>query len=100
MNERAVRAQLAEADITVGPVHRNLSAPELIARSLARGEGIFAANGALVAIDSQTLFASPFSPVRVASSLQSSVGFVRHSSGYSTSPSDGYQDIAVHKQLT
>ena len=31
MNERAVRAQLAEADITVGPVHRNLSAPELIA---------------------------------------------------------------------
>ncbi|MGB8383558.1 MAG: glycoside hydrolase family 15 protein [Dermatophilaceae bacterium] len=59
-----------------------------------------ATNGALVASDSQTLFAAPLPPVPVASSLQSSVGFVRHSTGYSGTPSDGYQDIAAHKQLT
>ena len=59
MDEPAVRAQLAEADITVGPVHRNLPAPELIARSLARGEGIFAANGALVVTTGERTGRSP-----------------------------------------
>ena len=54
-----MRAQLAEADITVGPVHRNLPAPELIARSLARGEGIFAANGALVVTTGERTGRSP-----------------------------------------
>jgi phosphoenolpyruvate carboxykinase (ATP) len=59
MNEPAVRAGLAEADITVGPLHRNLPAPELIARSLARGEGIFAANGALVVTTGERTGRSP-----------------------------------------
>lgn len=59
MDEPAVRAQLAAADITVGPVHRNLPAPELIARSLARGEGIFAANGALVVTTGERTGRSP-----------------------------------------
>ena len=59
MDEPAVRAQLDEADITVGPVHRNLPAPELIARSLARGEGIFAANGALVVTTGERTGRSP-----------------------------------------
>ena len=35
----AVRAQLDAADVTVGPVHGDLPAPELIARSLARAAG-------------------------------------------------------------
>ena len=48
MDEKAVHVQLAAAGLTVGPIHRNLPAPELIARSLARQEGILAANGALV----------------------------------------------------
>jgi phosphoenolpyruvate carboxykinase (ATP) len=59
MDEPAVRAQLDAADITVGPVHRNLPAPELIARSLARGEGIFAANGALVVTTGERTGRSP-----------------------------------------
>jgi len=59
MDEPAVRAGLAEADITVGPLHRNLPAPELIARSLARGEGIFAANGALVVTTGERTGRSP-----------------------------------------
>lgn len=59
MDESAIRAQLAEADITVGPLHRNLPAPELIARSLARGEGIFAANGALVVTTGERTGRSP-----------------------------------------
>jgi phosphoenolpyruvate carboxykinase (ATP) len=59
MDEPAVRAQLAETDITVGPLHRNLPAPELIARSLARGEGIFAANGALVVTTGERTGRSP-----------------------------------------
>jgi len=45
---QTVYAQLEEAGITVGAIHRNLPAPELTARSLARKEGILAANGALV----------------------------------------------------
>jgi phosphoenolpyruvate carboxykinase (ATP) len=45
----SIRAQLAELGLTgTGEVHRNLPPAELIARSLARGEGILAANGALV----------------------------------------------------
>ncbi len=48
MDEQAVHEQLAAAGLTVGPIHRNLPAPELTARSLARQEGILAANGALV----------------------------------------------------
>ena len=48
MDEQTVHAQLEEAGLRVGPVHRNLPSPELTARSLARGEGILAANGALV----------------------------------------------------
>ncbi len=48
MDEKAVHEQLAAAGLTVGPIHRNLPAPELTARSLARQEGILAANGALV----------------------------------------------------
>jgi phosphoenolpyruvate carboxykinase (ATP) len=45
----AIRAQLAELGLAGnGAVHRNLPPAELIARSLARDEGILAANGALV----------------------------------------------------
>ncbi len=44
-----IREQLAELGLSSrGKVHRNLPPAELIARSLARGEGILAANGALV----------------------------------------------------
>jgi len=44
-----VLGQLAELGLAGnGSVHRNLPPAELIARSLARGEGILAANGALV----------------------------------------------------
>ncbi|HZL07129.1 MAG TPA: phosphoenolpyruvate carboxykinase (ATP), partial [Coriobacteriia bacterium] len=44
-----VRGQLIELGFAGrGPIHRNLAPAELIARSLARGEGILAANGALV----------------------------------------------------
>ena len=59
MDEPTVRAHLDAADITVGPLHRNLPAPELIARSLARGEGIFAANGALVVTTGERTGRSP-----------------------------------------
>jgi len=44
-----VRSQLIELGFAgTGAIHRNLAPAELIARSLARGEGILAANGALV----------------------------------------------------
>ncbi len=44
-----IRSQLVELGFAgSGPIHRNLAPAELIARSLARGEGILAANGALV----------------------------------------------------
>ena len=43
-----VQAQLSELGILPRDVHVNLPAAELTARSLARGEGILAANGALV----------------------------------------------------
>ena len=44
-----VRSQLVELGFAGnGAIHRNLAPAELIARSLARGEGILAANGALV----------------------------------------------------
>jgi phosphoenolpyruvate carboxykinase (ATP) len=47
--DEVIRRQLAEFGLTNnGAVHRNLPPAELIARSLARGEGILAANGALV----------------------------------------------------
>ncbi|MEI6726786.1 MAG: phosphoenolpyruvate carboxykinase (ATP) [Actinomycetes bacterium] len=48
MSEQTVHAQLEAAGVEVGAIHRNLPAPELIARALARREGILAANGALV----------------------------------------------------
>ncbi|MBN1193422.1 MAG: phosphoenolpyruvate carboxykinase (ATP) [Coriobacteriia bacterium] len=49
LSPEAIRAQLAELGLAGhGAVHRNLPPAELIARSLARGEGILAANGALV----------------------------------------------------
>jgi len=43
-----VRAQLAGLGVVPGELHRNLPPAELTARALARGEGILAANGALV----------------------------------------------------
>lgn len=44
-----IRSQLAELGLAgKRPIHRNLPPAELIARSLARSEGILAANGALV----------------------------------------------------
>ncbi|MDH4140477.1 MAG: phosphoenolpyruvate carboxykinase (ATP), partial [Coriobacteriia bacterium] len=44
-----IRGQLAELGLAGhGAVHRNLPPAELVARSLARDEGILAANGALV----------------------------------------------------
>jgi len=47
--DEVMRTQLAELGLSgSGAVHRNLPPAELIARSLARGEGILAANGALV----------------------------------------------------
>lgn len=47
--DEEIRAQLAELGLAgQGAIHRNLPPAELIARSLARGEGILAANGALV----------------------------------------------------
>ena len=48
MQNVQARAQLKNIGLTVGSVHRNLPAAELTARSLARQEGILAANGALV----------------------------------------------------
>ena len=45
---REVLGQLAELGIIGSEVHRNLPPAELVARSLARNEGILAANGALV----------------------------------------------------
>src|SRR5512133_2222503 len=48
-SEETVREQLSELGLAgEGTVHRNLPPAELIARSLARAEGILAANGALV----------------------------------------------------
>ena len=48
-SDSVIRAQLAELGLAGnGALHRNLPPAELIARSLARGEGILAANGALV----------------------------------------------------
>ena len=47
--EDAVRTQLETLGLSgAGEIHRNLAPAALIARSLARGEGILAANGALV----------------------------------------------------
>ena len=48
MQNVQVRTELEGIGLTVGSVHRNLPAAELTARSLARQEGILAANGALV----------------------------------------------------
>ena len=49
LGDDVIRDQLAELGLAGnGAVHRNLPPAELIARSLARGEGILAANGALV----------------------------------------------------
>ena len=45
VNESPVLTQL-----TPGKVHRNLSVPQMVAVSLARGESKLAANGALVAV--------------------------------------------------
>jgi phosphoenolpyruvate carboxykinase (ATP) len=46
--DTSVRAQIRSLGVKVGTIHRNLPAPELTARALARREGILAANGALV----------------------------------------------------
>ena len=59
MDEKVVHAQLAAAGLTVGPVHRNLPAPELTARSLARQEGILAADGALAVTTGERTGRSP-----------------------------------------
>ncbi len=59
MDEQTVHGQLEEAGLRVGPVHRNLPAPELTARSLARREGILAANGALVVTTGERTGRSP-----------------------------------------
>ncbi|PKQ29933.1 MAG: phosphoenolpyruvate carboxykinase (ATP) [Actinobacteria bacterium HGW-Actinobacteria-10] len=49
MTDDVVRAQLSELGLTTNRgIYRNLPPAELIARSLARNEGILAANGALV----------------------------------------------------
>lgn len=49
LTDEVIRRQLSELGLAShGIVHRNLPPAELIARSLARGEGILAANGALV----------------------------------------------------
>jgi glucoamylase len=55
-----------------------------------------AAHGALVASDSQILFGSPLS---VATALKASIGFVKHSSGYSATASDGYLDLSSDRRL-
>src|SRR5665647_2164470 len=59
VDEKTVHAQLEESGLDVGPVHRNLPAPELTARSLARQEGILAANGALVVTTGERTGRSP-----------------------------------------
>ena len=59
MDEKTVHAQLAAAGIAVGAIHRNLPAPELTARALARREGILAANGALVVTTGERTGRSP-----------------------------------------
>ncbi len=59
MDEKTVHAQLAEVGLRVGTVHRNLPSPELTARSLARKEGILAANGALVVTTGERTGRSP-----------------------------------------
>ena len=46
--EELVRDQLEDIGFWPASIQRNLPIPELIARSLARGEGILAANGAIV----------------------------------------------------
>ncbi len=47
-SDAQLRAYFEAFDISPGELHRNLPATELVARSLARGEGRLAANGALV----------------------------------------------------
>ena len=56
----SVRDDLAAAGLTgIGEVHRNLPYAELVARSLARKEGILASNGALVVHTGQRTGRSP-----------------------------------------
>jgi phosphoenolpyruvate carboxykinase (ATP) len=59
VDEQTVHAQLEQAGLRVGPIHRNLPAPELTARSLARQEGVLAANGALVVTTGERTGRSP-----------------------------------------
>jgi phosphoenolpyruvate carboxykinase (ATP) len=59
MDEQTVHAQLAAAGVAVGAIHRNLPAPELTARALARKEGVLAANGALVVTTGERTGRSP-----------------------------------------
>lgn len=54
VNESPILAQL-----TPGRIHRNLSVPQMVAVSLARGEAKLAANGALVAYTSPRTGRSP-----------------------------------------
>ncbi len=53
--------------------------------------------GGLVASDTGTPFGAP---LPVASALTASTGFTAHSSGYSGTGSDGYQDLLAHHTLT
>ena len=47
--EAVVHESPVLSQLTPGKVHRNLSVPQMVAVSLARGESKLAANGALVA---------------------------------------------------
>ena len=55
-----------------------------------------AADGALVADDTENLFGSPLT---VDSALKVSTGFTAHDNGYSGTASDCYQDLSSHKAL-
>jgi glucoamylase len=70
--------------------------PSLVGGAGGDTGGWDAGTGALVASDTQTLFGAP---LPVASALVASTGFTAHSTGYSGTASDGYQDIAAHHAL-
>jgi phosphoenolpyruvate carboxykinase (ATP) len=59
MDNSIVRAQIETLGVEVGRINRNLPAPELTARSLARNEGVLAANGALVVLTGARTGRSP-----------------------------------------
>ena len=59
MNDLDVQAQIDALGTAHGAVHRNLPPAELVARSLARHEGLLAANGALVVLTGSRTGRSP-----------------------------------------